>query len=439
MVPVGRGVQHEYADMFDSFTCCVGSGMESHALHADGIYYESGDKLYVNLYAPSTAELDATGVKLDVETDFPEGESATIKLTVQSPKEFTLALRRPYWVGDGFAIKVNGAGRARKTEDRGPRADGRRTRDERAPEGPAHSLRSSERGTPATPSRVTLPKTLRLEPLPDNPQRVAILWGPLVLAGDLGPEREGRTRKRSAYRAADVAGLRRGRTACDRMAQARRRADPDAFRTDGVGRAIDGDRARDVNLVPFYRLHRRTYAHLLGPVHAGRSGSRRRPSTPPSRNASGSSRPPPWRTRSRAKCSRNATSTTRPARAPPSSESWDDRPPGDKLVLVRSAGRGRSPDGADRDVLTATNAAEAQAIFEILVDGQRVAEQNIERSSPARFFDVEYALADDLVKGKKKVTVRFQATAGNEIATRVWHPHDPGRRRTIDIKAALTL
>ncbi len=42
MVPVGRGVQHEYQGKFQSFTCCVGSAMESHALHADGLYYESG-------------------------------------------------------------------------------------------------------------------------------------------------------------------------------------------------------------------------------------------------------------------------------------------------------------------------------------------------------------------------------------------------------------
>ena len=56
MVPVGSGVRREYADMHRSFTCCVGTGMESHALHGYGIYYESGDKLYVNLYAPSTVE-----------------------------------------------------------------------------------------------------------------------------------------------------------------------------------------------------------------------------------------------------------------------------------------------------------------------------------------------------------------------------------------------
>ena len=64
MVPIGRGVQHEYQDMFQDFTCCVGSSMESHALHGDGLYYESGDKLWVNLYAPSTAEWKAGGVKL---------------------------------------------------------------------------------------------------------------------------------------------------------------------------------------------------------------------------------------------------------------------------------------------------------------------------------------------------------------------------------------
>ena len=33
MVPVGRGVRQEYQNMSESFTCCVGTGMENHALH----------------------------------------------------------------------------------------------------------------------------------------------------------------------------------------------------------------------------------------------------------------------------------------------------------------------------------------------------------------------------------------------------------------------
>ena len=82
MVPVGQGVAREYErNMLDGgFTCCVGSSMESHALHAYGLYYESGDKLWVNLYAPSTAEWKAAGMNLVMETDFPEGETATLEV-----------------------------------------------------------------------------------------------------------------------------------------------------------------------------------------------------------------------------------------------------------------------------------------------------------------------------------------------------------------------
>jgi hypothetical protein len=53
--------------------------------------------------------------------------------------------------------------------------------------------------------------------------------------------------------------------------------------------------------------------------------------------------------------------------------------------------------------------------FEILVDGTRVGEQTLERRGPMRFFDAEYALPPETVEGKQKVTVRFQATQGNEI------------------------
>ncbi|MFA4925099.1 MAG: beta-L-arabinofuranosidase domain-containing protein, partial [Candidatus Aminicenantales bacterium] len=64
MVPVGRGVQHEYQDMFRSFTCCVGSGMENHALHGLGIYFEDASRLWVNLYVPSTASADRVGARV---------------------------------------------------------------------------------------------------------------------------------------------------------------------------------------------------------------------------------------------------------------------------------------------------------------------------------------------------------------------------------------
>jgi len=254
MVPVGRGVRHEYANMFRSFTCCVGTGMESHALHGYGIYYESGDRLWVNLYAPSTAEWAAGGVKLKMDTDFPEGELATLKLTLQSPKEFTLALRRPYWVGDGFTVKVNG--QAVSEDVIAPLRDvpesGRQVANRllRRPGSYVELKRTWKSGDTVV---LNLPKTLRLEPLPDNPRRAAIMWGPLVLAGDLGPERRRENDRGAGYTQPRVPVF----VAAERPVAEWLKPVPDKpghFRTDGVGRE------RDVDFVPFYRLHRRTYA-----------------------------------------------------------------------------------------------------------------------------------------------------------------------------------
>jgi DUF1680 family protein len=172
MVPVGHNVRHEYQDMFRAFTCCVGTGMESHSLHGDGIYYEATDRLWVNLFVPSTATWKTEGVKLSMETNFPEGDSATLKMTVERPKSFTISLRRPSWAESGFQVKVNG--RLMTSDSKpGSYVDIRRT----WKTGDAVSL--------------VLPKTLRIEGLADNRNRAALMWGPLVLAGDLGPERRG--------------------------------------------------------------------------------------------------------------------------------------------------------------------------------------------------------------------------------------------------------
>jgi hypothetical protein len=108
MVPVGRGVQQEYQDMLRSFTCCVGTGMENHGLYGDGLYHESADTLWVNLFVPSSAQFTLGAVRLEMDTSFPEGDSATIRLALPTPKSFTLAVRRPSWAGDDFGIRVNG-------------------------------------------------------------------------------------------------------------------------------------------------------------------------------------------------------------------------------------------------------------------------------------------------------------------------------------------
>src|SRR5215510_8345948 len=233
MVPIGRGVRHEYQDMSRSFTCCVGSGMESHGLHGDGIYSESGDKLWVNFYAPSTANWQSAGVGIALDTNFPEGDSATLKVSVATPKQFTLALRRPSWAGQGFAISVNG----------------KPIKMFSAPGSYIELKRTWKNGDAVA---LTLPKTLHVEPTPDNPNRVALMWGPLVLAGDLGPERE--RRGGGGQPAPIIPSFVSDQPLTDWLKPVAGK--PGDFQA--AGRDLDGQ-VKDISLVPFYRLHRRTY------------------------------------------------------------------------------------------------------------------------------------------------------------------------------------
>ena len=394
MVPVGRGVMREYErNMLDGgFTCCVGTSMESHALHAHGIYFESGDKLWVNLYAPTTVDWKSAGASLVMATDFPEGDSAELKLTLAAPRELTLAFRRPSWAGEGFSVRVNGEA----------------VRDLPAPGSYVELRRSWKTGDTVS---LALPKALRLEPLPDNPRRVAILWGPLVLAGDLGPERErrGRNRGKDAAPAPRVPVF---------VAAERSLADwlrpvpgkPGHFRTEGIGRP------EDVELSPFHRLHRRTHAvywDLFTPeewrreeeAHLAAEEKRRR-------------------------LEAATVAFVQPGEMQPET---DHRYQGEGVAVARLEGRAGRRGGKWFSVEVPVDPAQRMALvvtygsverrrrtFEVLVDKTKVGERTTEGSTPdaeARLVDVEYPIPAELIAGKTKVTVRFQAVEGSEVGT----------------------
>jgi hypothetical protein len=52
-------------------------------------------------------------------------------------------------------------------------------------------------------------------------------------------------------------------------------------------------------------------------------------------------------------------------------------------------------------------------VFDILIDGQKVATQKLNSPKPGEFMDVTYTIPSDLTKGKEKVTVKFQAHPGS--------------------------
>lgn len=388
MVPVGRGVQHEYQDKFQDLTCCVGTGMESHALHGYGMYYESGDKLWVNLYVPTRANWESLGVELEMTTDFPMGESAFLRITSASPKKFTLALRRPYWAGNGFTVKVNG----------------QRLKDIPKPDSYVKIARTWRTGDTV---ELVLPKTLRKEPLPDNPERFALMWGPLVLAGDLGAE---------IHRERDGEGWKPGPRAPVLVAANQSVDDwlkpvagkPGTFLTSGVGLTSD------ITFVPFYQLPRRKYAIYWDMLT-----------------------PDEWKKQSEAyaaeqeKQKKLEAATVAFAQPGQMQTERDFNEQGEETSPVQLEGhygrRGRKWFSFDLPVdiahpsalvVTFSNDGRRKGSLDVLIDGKKLGEQATDRRSPeqdVRFFDVEYAIPAELVQGKQKVTVRFEAAEGNDI------------------------
>lgn len=412
MVPVGRGVQREYErQMLDGgFTCCTGSSMESHALHGDGIYYEAGSQLWVNLFVPSTVTWAAMGASLAMETEFPEGDSATLTVSLSEPRDLTIHVRQPYWATPGFVVRVNGEEIPEaRTEAKAP-VTGGPSQGRAAPRPPKVSSFVALKRRWSNGDKVTfaLPKSLHAEGLPDNPRRVALLWGPLVLAGDLGPDETSGEKElgRGRSRLDDIpVFVKAEEPVSDWVTASEQR--PGSFRA--VGRRPDGEVA--VDLVPFYRLHRRTYAaywDLLTPsewdqraadLAAARERQRRLEAA-----TVGFAQPGEMQAERDANMQGERTSPER--------------------LMGRPGRRGSGwfsldlpvdPSHPTALVVTYNKDEWQRRDFEILVDGTRIAEQVIERRGPLEFFDVEYAVPAELVRDKRRIQVTFRAKEGSEI------------------------
>jgi hypothetical protein len=261
-----------------------------------------------------------------------------------------------------------------------------------------------------------LPKALRLEPAPDNPRVTAIMWGPLVLAADLGPEHE-RERGGDAGREPPTIPV---FVAAEQPVDWWVKPVPDQpgnFRITGVGRdSLGTDLSVSADLIPFYRLHRRAYAvyfDLFTPLEweekkaeyvAEQERLRRLEEATVAYAQPGEMQPERDFNFQGADDARVIRVMGRAGRRSGSWFSFDlpveaDRPMA-LVVTYSSDDRSRS-----------------QASFDILVDSQRIGHQELTRSRPPRFFDILYPIYPNLLKGKTKVTVRFEATEGNAIAS----------------------
>jgi hypothetical protein len=167
-VPLRMGTRKVFSDSFQTFTCCVGSGLENHAKYNEGIYYEGNDgSLYVNLFIPSILNWKSKKVSITQNTNFPEENRTRLLINSPKPISFTLKIRKPGWSVSTPRIWLNEKEIFAKIEANGFLSINR-------------IWKSGDK------LELAFDMKLRTESMPDNPNRIAFLYGPIVLAGRLG-------------------------------------------------------------------------------------------------------------------------------------------------------------------------------------------------------------------------------------------------------------
>jgi DUF1680 family protein len=165
--PLAAGYWRAYNSPEESFWCCTGTGAEDFAKFSDTIYFRRGADLYVNQFIASTLDWKDQNFALEQTTHFPTEQSTTLKIKSSRPAPRTIHLRIPSWTTEAAQISING-------------------QPLEAMSNPGSYLaihRSWKDGDIIT---LTLPMHLHQEFLAGDPTVAAPLYGPLVLATDLG-------------------------------------------------------------------------------------------------------------------------------------------------------------------------------------------------------------------------------------------------------------
>ena len=167
-LPLLSGSHKVYSTRENSFWCCVGSGFENHAKYGEAIYYHNDQGIYVNLFIPSEVNWKAKGITLRQETAFPAEENTALTIQTDKPVTTTIYLRYPSWSKN---VKVNVNGKKVSVKQK-----------------PGSYIAVTRQWKDGDRIEANYPMSLQLETTPDNPQKGALLYGPLVLAGESGTE-----------------------------------------------------------------------------------------------------------------------------------------------------------------------------------------------------------------------------------------------------------
>jgi len=168
-MPFKPGLFKVYSSPTTSFWCCVGTGFESNAKYAEAIYYHDAKGIYVNLFIPSELNWKEKGIKIIQQTKYPEEVATHLIISTDQEVKMPIYIRYPSWATNGTMIKVNGKNIPVKAK-------------------PGTYIVLDRKWETGDQIEITYPMSLRLVATNDNPNKSAIAYGPVVLAGQMGTD-----------------------------------------------------------------------------------------------------------------------------------------------------------------------------------------------------------------------------------------------------------
>jgi DUF1680 family protein len=361
------------------FTCCIGTGMENHSKYGKNIYYHNNNELFVFQYIASELTWKGKGIKLIQKTTFPKEQGTGFEFYCEKPVRISLQIRYPYWALNGIEIMVNGTHK-------------------RINQQPGSFVTIDRTWKTGDIVEVKIPFTLRLEAMPDDSNRIAVMYGPLVMAGDLGPINDSAS-KDPFYVPVMMAGNRDPRTWMKPVDDK-----PNTFRTINTGRP------RDVEIKPFYIIYDRRYSvywDLFNELD--------------------------WETRQKdykaemeriRKLKEAEIDFVQPGEMQPERNhnfkgektapwSFKERPYRESRGGWFSFDLNIQPDNENSLSVEYWGGFPGAKTFDILVNDIVIATENITNKKDGQFIFVQYNIPENITRGRNKITAKFQAHPGN--------------------------
>lgn len=358
----------------ESFTCCIGSGMENHSKYSRNIYYHKDKELYAVQYISSELTWKDKGIKITQLTDFPEEETMRFEIEAEKPLRFGFNIRYPLWAKNGIQVLVNGTEQEINQE-------------------PGSFVNIQRKWKTGDLVELRIPFSLRIEAMPDNQNRIAIFNGPVVLAGDLGPVPDPKSRDLNYVPVL----MTKDPVPSNWLVPADGK--PNSFVMSEVAYP------RKVELAPFYRTHDRHYT-IFWDTYTDEEWNAYQEAYAAELER-------------KKELENNTIDLFRIGEMQPERDhnfvekgTWVEEY---RHKKARTANRGGwfsfEMDVSSTDPLSLSieywGGFTGSKTFDILVEDQVIATENIANKAPGKFIDVSYQIPGELLKGKDKVEVKF--------------------------------